>query len=148
MEIQSVGVSTAQAKELSSQVLDIIGLKGELTDVPPGASRSEQEPERLYRITHPWSLSGAPEADMERAMQRLREQLPRHRWKVLEYGPGKSKAGYLELTANSEKYKFSVNVMFKDARKPGAVEASLNKTSALRVSLVSAYFRTPEGEHP
>ncbi|WP_370419476.1 hypothetical protein AB8O64_14015 [Streptomyces sp. QH1-20] len=146
-EVRDVDDARNVAKELSSQILDAIGLKGKTSEPGPGVSPCEEDSKHLYKIRHPWSLWGVPEQDMERSMERLKDELPKRGWKVASYGRNKSVAKNLELIAESTKFKFSVNITFMDKRRSSEETAArAGKTSGIVVTLVSACFRVPEGK--
>ncbi|GHF37188.1 hypothetical protein GCM10010218_18440 [Streptomyces mashuensis] len=145
--VQEIDIAKGQAKELSSEIYDALGLQGQVSKSGPGVSPCDQDPEVLYKVFHPWSVWGVSEQDMERSMQRLKDDLPRRGWKVVEFGPGNTGARYLELTANSTRRQFSVNITFIDARRsaPGSPSSRKYNPSGIRVHLTSACFRVPEG---
>lgn len=147
LDVRDVDDSRNVAKELSSQILDAIDLKGKTSEPGPGVSPCEEDPKHQYQIRHPWSLWGLPEQDMERSMERLKDELPKHGWKVASYGRDKSVAKNLELIAESTKFKFSVNITFMDKRRSSKETAARSgKTSGIMVDLVSACFRVPDGK--
>ncbi|MFI1400157.1 hypothetical protein [Streptomyces sp. NPDC020681] len=136
----TLGVDEARAKtkSVSGQIFDMIGLgQARTTEPGPGVSTCEQDPDHLFLSRHPWSLYGVPAAELEQGFQRLRETLPKKGWKVVEYGPNKSAAKTLELTADSEKEHFSVNAELR----VGADE----KQPLILVNVVSGCYRAPEG---
>ncbi|MFF4225693.1 hypothetical protein ACFYZH_22925 [Streptomyces abikoensis] len=145
--VREIETSRAEAKELSSQIFDAIGLKGQISQPGPGVSRCDKDPKVLYKIRHPWSLWGVPEADMEKAMERLNDELPKRGWKVTSYGRDSSRAKNLEIIADSKKFDFSANITFMDKRNPSQeAPADLSKTSGIVVDVVSACFRVPDGK--
>lgn len=146
-QVREVASVRAEAKELSSQILDAIGLKGRVSEPGPGVSRVDDDPEHLYKIRHPWSVWGVPEQDMERSMDRLKDELPKRGWKIVSYGRDKSLAENLELVADSVNSKFSVDITFMDKRRSSKYDApNASKESGIMVNLESACFRVPEGK--
>jgi hypothetical protein len=134
------------ARELSSQLLDAMRLEGEVTEPGPGVAECEgMSPERYFVVRHPWSVYGVPVPDMEAAMERLRDDLPGRGWEVTKYGPDKSPSRSLEIFADHKHgdKQFSVNIRLFDERGKNADHVSM-----INVTLVSACFRTPEGEEP
>ncbi|MFI1797026.1 hypothetical protein ACH427_06640 [Streptomyces sp. NPDC020379] len=143
-EVESV---RTEAKDLSSQILDAISLKGRVSEPGPGVSRCDEDPEHLYKIHHAWSLWGVPESDMERSMDRLKAELPKRGWKVASYGRDKSLAKNLELVADSINFKFSVDITFMDKRRSSEYDAPhASKESGIMVNLESACFSVPDGK--
>ncbi|MGW2327143.1 hypothetical protein ACWC5C_15395 [Streptomyces sp. NPDC001700] len=141
---RSVPQAREQARTLSSEIFDVIGLNGETSKPGPGVSQcTDKDSDKFYKIHHPWSLSGIPIEDLKKGMTRLKEDLPKKGWKVVKYGPNNSKAKNIDLTADSKKQPFSVNIeLFDKSDKPG--EGRNN--SLIYVDLVSACFQVPEGE--
>ncbi|MEU2869956.1 hypothetical protein ABZ769_12225 [Streptomyces olivoreticuli] len=141
-EVESV---RGEARQLSSGLLDAIALKGDVTQPGPRiASCGDKDTDSFYKINHPWSIGGVPVGDMKRAMERLRDDLPKSGWKVVKYGPDSSPSKSLELLANSTERKFSVNISLHDGSK--AESSGAAKESRILVFLVSACFRVPEGK--
>ncbi|WP_240139252.1 hypothetical protein [Streptomyces sp. MUM 178J] len=129
----------AKTKSVSSQIYDMIGIKGGKTTEPgPGISTCEEDPEHLILSRHPWSLYDVPQDDLKQGFQRLREELPKRGWKIVEYGPNKSAAKTLELTADSTTERYSVNAELH-------VDGPASETPKILVHVVSGCFRAPEG---
>lgn len=146
-ETRDVSSVRDEARELSTQLRNLMGLKGKVTKPGPGVDLcGDQDPDNLYVIRHPWSLYGAPVEDMKKAMERLSLELPRHNWKIVRFGPDSSPSKSLELIANSTKGKFSVDITLFDQRNDTGDAPSASKVSLINVELVSACFRTPHGK--
>lgn len=129
-----------RTKEVSSEIFDMIGLPRAKT-TPGGASAStcEEDREHLFKIRHPWSVYDVSEAELKQGFERLRQALPTKGWKVVSYGPNNSKAKSLELTADSEEERFSVNAeLWVGSTDP-------KKKNLILVNVVSGCFRAPEG---
>ncbi|MEV4744445.1 hypothetical protein [Streptomyces sp. NPDC049555] len=145
--MKEIDAARGEAKVLSSQVLESIGLKGRTSSPGPSISRCDEDPRHLYEVVHSWSLWGVPEADMERSMERLKDELPKRGWKVVSYGRDTSLAKNLELIADSTAYKFSVNITFMDKRRSKQYDSpKASKESGIMVVLGSACFRVPDGK--
>lgn len=132
-------------KERSSRLLDLMALKGTLSKGGAGVSRGcgDLDPETHYVVFHPWSLKDVPEADMAKAMERLREGLPKQGWKILSYAPNDSPARTLTLKAEYEKndQRYALEVEFWDERgRPG------DHKSLLSVDVVAACHQVPKGK--
>lgn len=135
----AVDDARAKTKSVSSQIFDMIGLKQAKTTEPgPSISTCEEDPERLFLSRHPWSVYGISPEELKQGFQRLKENLPKEGWKIVEYGPNKSAAKTLELTADSEKEHFSVNAELR-------VGGSSEKTPLILVNVVSGCYRAPDG---
>ncbi|MEU1806217.1 hypothetical protein [Streptomyces sp. NPDC019937] len=141
---RSVSQAREQARSLSSEIFDVIGLNGETSKPGPGVSQcADKDSDKFYKIHHPWSLSGVPIEDLKKGMTRLKEDLPKKGWKIVNYGPNNSPAKNIEMTADSTKQPFSVNIeLFDNSKKP----AGEKRKSLIYVDLVSACFQVPSGE--
>ncbi|MDT3396818.1 hypothetical protein RKE29_09210 [Streptomyces sp. B1866] len=132
-----------EAERLSSQILDIIDLRGKVSEPGPGVALcGEKDPEQFFTIHHPWSLTRVPVVDLGQAMVRLRDGLPKMGWEVTKYGPDGSPSRSLELIANSTRVQFSVDIIFYDESKQSKPTGS----SMIHVDLSSACFQVPEGK--
>ncbi|NKI44651.1 hypothetical protein [Streptomyces physcomitrii] len=132
-----------RASEKSSQILDLIGIdEGKVTEPGPSVTPCKEDPEHLYRTGHPWSVYGvSSEEVLRKGFQRLREKLPRHGWKIVEYGPNSSKARTLELTADSTKDRYSLNVELRVS----SPTAGKERNPLILVHVVSGCYRAPKG---
>lgn len=140
VKTRSVEEVKAETKDVSSEVLDVIAVKGEVSEPGPGVAACEgRDRERFFRMLHPWTLTAPAGDELERAMERLREELPKRGWKIVEYGRNSSRAETLELTADHTGKKFSVNVEFW-------AESGGKRKPMLVVNVVSACYSTPSGE--
>ncbi|MFC8725064.1 hypothetical protein [Streptomyces bacillaris] len=139
---RSVDEVDAETKQISSQILDIIAVKGVTSKSGPGVSTCDgAERGKLFLMRHPWSLTGASDAELAKAMTRLKEDLPKHGWKIVGYGPNSSKAKSLELTADHIEKKFAVKVELWEKNSGGD-----SNEPTLLVNVVSACYQVPEGE--
>lgn len=133
-----------EAEAVSSELYDIIGLRGKVTGEGPGVSLcGEKDPEKFYVIHHPWGLTNVPIEDLKKGLDRLKENMPKRGWKIVSYGPDTSPAKNLELIADLTKKDFSVNIGLLDRTKRTEPDAP---KSMIFVDLVSACFQVPEGE--
>ncbi|MFQ6146236.1 hypothetical protein ACLMNJ_24700 [Streptomyces seoulensis] len=136
----AVDQARTKANHLSSQILDMIGIKdGKVTEGGAGVSLCDDDPDHLYRMRHPWSIYEVAPDKLEAGFQRLREILPKNGWKVVAYGRDTSANKNLELTADSEKDPFSVNASLR------ITGASGNQQPMLQIRVVSGCFRAPKG---
>ncbi|MEK8144917.1 hypothetical protein NKH18_35455 [Streptomyces sp. M10(2022)] len=69
-------------------------------------------------------------------MEQLKEELPKHGWKIVKYGPNTSKNKDLTLTADNDKKKVSVKVTHMAKFDP----------ATLSLDLVSGCYKVPDGE--
>ncbi|KOG51996.1 hypothetical protein ADK76_33870 [Streptomyces griseoflavus] len=143
-DTREVSTARREVKGISKEILELMGLQGRVND--RGAGRSgcgDGSPSKYYVIHHPWSLSDVSIDDMKRAMERLKDELPRSGWNITSYGPDKSPSASLELVADSAKKKASVSIRLLDRTRrphPGA-------PSMIYVDLTSECFQPPKGKN-
>ncbi|MFI6059104.1 hypothetical protein [Streptomyces sp. NPDC051286] len=141
-DVPSAGTSTSLAaanetEKVSSELYDLIGIKGKTSNTGPGVSEcSGKDPEKYFQIFHPWSFTPASADQLGGVMERLKEELPKHGWKVVEYGLDTSKSKNLNLTADNDKKKHSVNI----------VEMAKIDPPSLSLMVVSGCYQVPDGE--
>ncbi|MFJ8546965.1 hypothetical protein ACIRFH_34330 [Streptomyces sp. NPDC093586] len=122
---------------MSSELYDLIGIKGKASDTGPGVqSCAGKDREKYFRIFHPWNFYPASPGELGEAMERLHTDLPKHGWKVVEYGPDTSKNKNLSLTADNDEKKYSVNVSHR----------AKNDPPKLAFFLVSGCYQIPDGQ--
>ncbi|WP_136015297.1 hypothetical protein [Streptomyces rhizosphaericola] len=139
---RSVDDVDAETKQISSQILDIIAVKGVMSKSGPGVSTCDGGKRgEMFLMRHPWSLTGSSDAELQEAMSRLKDDLPKHGWKIVGYGPNSSKAKSLELTADHVEKKFAVKVEFWEKDSGGD-----SNEPTLLVNVVSACYQVPEGQ--
>ena len=141
-EIPSVGTSTSRdasdaMEKLSSSIYDLIGVKGKASDSRPGVMDcADKDVKTYFRIFHPWSFYPASAGGLDEAMKRLRSELPKQGWKIVEYGPDTSKNKNINLTADNDAKKASVNI----------VQMSKNDPPKLSLTVVSGCYKVPDGQ--
>ncbi|MEU6658433.1 hypothetical protein [Streptomyces sp. NPDC046821] len=124
----------------SSQILDMIAIKeGKVTEPGPGVSTCDEDPDHLYKTRHPWSVYGVAPQKLRAGFERLKESLPEHGWKIVQYGPDSSANKNLEITADSENDRFSLNASLRITGESGKQEP------LLMVTVVSGCFKAPAG---
>lgn len=144
----TLGVEEARKKTMavSSQIFDLIGIKnGKATETGAGVSPCKEDPDHLFSSRHPWGIDGVSDEELTQGFARLKERLPRHGWKIVQYGPNNSAAKTLELTADSEKERYSVNAELLVANDSAKDHPSATEKSSILVTVVSGCFRAPEG---
>ncbi|TFI30943.1 hypothetical protein E4P36_03800 [Streptomyces sp. 4R-3d] len=141
-DLPSAGTSNSEdaadeAERVSSELYDLIGIKGKASDTGPGVSEcGDKDPEKYFTIFHPWTFTPASADQLEGVMERLKTELPKNGWKVVEYGRDNSKNKNLSLTADNDEKKYSVQIAYF------AKDASPN----LNLMLVSGCYQVPDGE--
>ncbi|OLZ62049.1 hypothetical protein AV521_43015 [Streptomyces sp. IMTB 2501] len=131
-----------KAKAVSSQIYELINIRtGKVTEPGPSIATCDQDPEHLYKTVHPWSVYDVSESELKAGFERLKKGLPGKGWKIVQYGPNKSKDKTLELTADSETEPFSVNVELWVS----SPTAGHEKDPKILVNVVSGCWRAPKG---
>jgi hypothetical protein len=124
-------------EKVSSEIYDLLGVKGKASESLPGVMDcSGKDTKTYFRIFHPWSFTPASASDLDEAMERLKGELPKHGWEIVEYGPNTSKNKNITLTADNDKKKVSVKV----------TEMAKNDPPKLSLNLVSGCYKVPDGE--
>ncbi|MFJ7071081.1 hypothetical protein [Streptomyces sp. NPDC101115] len=126
-----------QAEKISSELYDLIGLRGSATEPGPGVSEcAGKDPEKFFTVFHAWTFTPASPDQLEGVMERLKAEMPKHGWKIVAYGPDSSKNRNLTITADNDAKRYSVKIAHfaKDA-KPN-----------LNLFLTSGCYQVPDGE--
>ncbi|MBB5936737.1 hypothetical protein [Streptomyces zagrosensis] len=92
----------AEIGSLSSELLDMLRVKGKATPADPMAGPCgaiADAPESYRSVRHPWSLYGVDNKVLGVAMENLAEALPKHGWQVVKRGPAANKNRSLEILA-------------------------------------------------
>jgi len=138
MKVRDGDTVKAEVAKASSQILEILALKGKVTDTGAMTTRCTDydSDEEVYRARHPWSVYQVPFADLEKAMSRLRDELPKKGWKVVKDGVDDSPAKSPQIVAESNGQEFAVDVRLLDERKYG------DDPSLIEVTVESACYRS------
>ncbi|MEV0447212.1 hypothetical protein [Streptomyces sp. NPDC050600] len=128
------------AQRTSSQVLDMIALKGKVTEGPPLPLPCDgYEPEgEVDRADHSWSIYDLPYEELEQAYNRMRTTLPAHGWKITEDGPNESVAKTPTMRAEAPDGDYAVELQLMDNRKDPKAKTKV----LLGVTVVSRCFQT------
>ncbi len=137
-----VEMAREELRALSDQLLELAAPAdgATVTDPGPGVDVCAEDPdrERLFTLYHAWGVHRLPRADLERAMDRLRQHLPAEGWLVTEDG----------VLNNANR---SPRLLLEHPGLHTAADITLagrGDDSQLRVTLQTACFSTPEGESP
>ncbi|WP_329068570.1 hypothetical protein [Streptomyces sp. NBC_01429] len=129
------------AEKTSSRILDIIAVKGAVSEPGPGVTTCEgADPGRLFTVYHPWSITGSSDEELGKAMRRLKSELPGEGWEIVQYGPNSSRDKTLELTADHAEKKLGLNVELWEQS-----EGEDGKPKLI-VNVISACYQAPDGE--
>ncbi|WP_225825149.1 hypothetical protein [Streptomyces naphthomycinicus] len=141
-DVTQVGTSTssdaADALEaVSSGIYDLIGVKGEASHGRAGVEECpDHDRDTHFKVFHPWSFYPASASDLDEAMQNLKERLPKHGWKIVEYGPDTSKNKNIVLVADNDQEKAGVHI----------AKMTKRERPKLSLTLVSGCYKVPEGQ--
>ncbi len=140
---RSVDDVDSETKKISSEILDIIAVKGKLSEPGPGVSACEgdERGEETFMLRHPWSLTASSDGELSKAMARLKEELPKNGWEIVKYGRNNSASKSLTLTADHKERKFGVHVEHWEKNSGGD-----SNPASLVVTVVSACYQVPDGE--
>ncbi|MFI0976122.1 hypothetical protein ACH4SP_03730 [Streptomyces sp. NPDC021093] len=141
-EIPFAGTSTSSdaadaMEKVSSGIYDLLGMKGKASDSQPGVMDcSGKDTKTYFRIFHPWSFKAASVSDLDKAMERLKSELPKHGWEIKSYGPDTSKNKNMNLIADNDKKKVSIDV----------TNMAKGDAPMLSLDLVSGCYKVPDGK--
>ncbi|MEU6403584.1 hypothetical protein [Streptomyces sp. NPDC046985] len=140
--VLGVDEARAKAKGVSSSLYEMLGMPAaKVTQPGPGVTSCDEDPGHLYKTAHPWSVYGVSEDALKAGFERLREELPKKGWRIVDYGHEKSEAKSLFLTADSERDRFSVNAVLMVSTPTNPHE----KDPLLMLNVVSGCWRAPAG---
>ncbi|NSC23564.1 hypothetical protein FM076_21375 [Streptomyces albus subsp. chlorinus] len=126
-------------KKISSEILDLVALKGAVSKPGPGVVPCEgKNADKYYRMLHTWSVtpSGSDAVKLDEAVRELKESLPRRGWDIKRYGPDGSANKNVNLVADHDEKKFSVDITSSPKENP----------PMLIVSVISGCYKVPPGE--
>ncbi|MFD8421335.1 hypothetical protein [Streptomyces sp. NPDC059466] len=141
-DMPSSGISTSSdaaenTKKVSSQLYNLIGLKGKASDSGPGVKEcGKRDPEKYFQIFHAWSFTSTSPERFEGVMEQLKSKLPKQGWNVVKYGPDSSTNKNLSLTADNDEKKYSVNITYQAKDNP----------PNLNFFIVSGCYQIPDGQ--
>jgi hypothetical protein len=141
-DIPSAGTSTSSAaaddlEKASGEINSLIAVKGEVSARGAGVMDcAGKDREKYFRVFHPWSFYPASPDQLDEAMTQLKQELPKHGWTIVQYGPDRSRNKNLTLTADNDARKSSVRIT-QDAK---------NDRPKLSLMLVSGCYEIPAGQ--
>ncbi|AKN70856.1 hypothetical protein QR97_14460 [Streptomyces sp. PBH53] len=140
--VRSAGTSTSRdasdvMEKVSSGIYDLIKVKGKASDNRPGVQQCPgKDRDKYFQIFHPWSFYPASAADLDVAMEHLKEGLPKHGWKIVEYGPDTSANKNVVLIADNDEKRAGVHITQMKKRNP----------PKLSLTVVSGCYQVPDGQ--
>ncbi|MFI1866226.1 hypothetical protein [Streptomyces jumonjinensis] len=135
---KSVRDANRDTKQISSEILDLIKIKGKASETGPGVSEcgDGKDREKYFQMYHPWSFTPRSGEQLAGVMERLKKELPEHGWKIFEYERDSSRNKNLNLGADHDERKFSVII----------IHLAKNTPPKLSVRVVSGCYQVPDGE--
>ncbi|MFE9354106.1 hypothetical protein ACFYPB_07840 [Streptomyces olivaceoviridis] len=141
-DVTYAGISTSSdaadaVVKASSGIHDLIEVEGKPSDGSPGVQGcAGKDRDTYFRIFHKWSFYPASAADLDVAMENLKEGLPKQGWKIVQYGPDTSANRNVVLIADN------------DGKRAGVHIAQMKKRNAPKLSLtvVSGCYQVPDGQ--
>ncbi|WP_030221766.1 hypothetical protein [Streptomyces bikiniensis] len=135
--VSTTSRATDTTQKVSSELYDLMGLKGKATQPGPGVMEcSGKDPEKYFTTFHSWTFTPASPGELDGVMERLRKELPGHGWKVVGFEPDSSRNKNLTLTADNDAEKHSVKITHWAKDQP----------PKLNFFVVSGCYRVPDGE--
>ncbi|WP_370413113.1 hypothetical protein [Streptomyces fradiae] len=141
--LPSSGISTTHdaadaAEKVSSELYDLVGVKGMATKTGAGVGHcgSDKDPEKYFTVFHPWSFVPAAPAQLEGVMERLKNEMPKHGWKIVSFGPDTSKNKNVTIVADNDAKKFSVEISHH----------AKDDEPKLSIFVTSGCYQIPDGE--
>ncbi|MFH8435128.1 hypothetical protein ACH4A3_07845 [Streptomyces sp. NPDC018007] len=121
---------------VSSQIYEYAGVPGKASEPGPGVKECEgKDPERFFRVFHPWNFQPGSTADSDLAMENLRKKLNSGDWVLKKEYRDNSRNENLNLVADNDAEKVSVwIVQYRDRAKP-----------SLGITTTSGCYEVPEG---
>ncbi|WP_240503059.1 hypothetical protein [Streptomyces prasinopilosus] len=134
----STSSDAADATErVSSGIYDLIGVKGKASEsYSTVVDCSGKDTEKHFRILHPWSFYPTSADDLDPVMERLKEELPKRGWRIVEYGPDTSKNKNIRMTADNDEKKFSARI----------VKMAKSEPPMLSLDVISGCYKIPAGQ--
>ncbi|MEU6060615.1 hypothetical protein [Streptomyces sp. NPDC047097] len=140
--LPSAGTATTdaaadQAEKVSSELYDLIGLQGKATNTGPGVSEcSDKDAEKYFTVFHPWTFTPKNPDELTGVMERLKEEMPKHGWMIVSYGPNTSKNRSVTLVADNDRKKYSVEITHWANEDP----------PKLNLFVTSGCYQVPDGQ--
>jgi 5'-3' exonuclease len=141
-DIPSSGTSTStdaaqEAETASGELFNLIEIKGKASDTGPGVKEcGKKDRQRYFQIFHSWSFTPTSPQQLEATMERLKENLPKHGWEVVNYGSDTSRNKNLSLRADDDTKKFSVDITYR----------AKDNTPHLNFFVISGCYQIPDGK--
>ncbi|MEU7556230.1 hypothetical protein AB0B01_28540 [Streptomyces sp. NPDC044571] len=127
-----------KAKIVSGRLLEMTGVKGrvtegKVTEPGPSVSRCRAYGDDLFSTSHPWSVYGLSEQDVDTGMANLRKGLTENGWKITKDGKAKTKDQDPEIIAENKAEGFDMVVT--------GLKKTAHGDTMLNFTVVSACYR-------
>ncbi|WP_158717799.1 hypothetical protein [Streptomyces sp. NRRL F-2664] len=99
-----------KTKEVSSSLLEMTGVQGKVTEPGPTVTRCREYGDDLFSLSHPWSVYGITDEQVDTGMAALRTQLVANGWKITKDGKANSTAQSPEIYAENDSQGFAMVV--------------------------------------
>ncbi|MEU3601493.1 hypothetical protein ABZ714_22645 [Streptomyces sp. NPDC006798] len=141
--LPSSGISTIsdarnETEMVGAELLGLIRTEGEHS--PGGVRITEcgdgKDPEKYFQTFHPMNFFPKAPEKLAGVMEQLKAELPALGWKIVQYEYDTSQNKNLNLTADHDEKRFSVNIVHK----------AKDKRPSLTLHVISGCYEVPEGE--
>ncbi len=99
-----------KAKEVAGRLLEMTGVNGKVTEPGPSVSRCGEYGDDLFSTSHPWSVYGLTDDQVDTGMQNLRKALGDNGWKITKDGEARSADREPEIYAENKADQFAFHV--------------------------------------
>ncbi|MFF6970046.1 MULTISPECIES: hypothetical protein [Streptomyces] len=136
--VSSLDDARTETELVSSELFGLIKVKGKADE--GGARISEcgdgKDPEKYYQTFQPSTFYPESPDQLAGVMEQLKAELPAHGWRIVEYEYDTSRNKNLNLTADHDERRFSVNI----------IHLAKDEQPSLSLHVVSGCYEVPEGE--
>ncbi|WP_055693845.1 hypothetical protein [Streptomyces prasinopilosus] len=133
----TVDEAVSAVKEVSSEIYRFAGVPGKASEPGPGVKQCEgKDPDTYFTVYHPWNFAPTKPADLDVAMENLKEKLDTGGWVVKKMYRDNSPNKALNLVADNDAKKVSAWI----------VQYAEDETPSLGINVASGCYRVPPGE--
>ncbi|MEU9087789.1 hypothetical protein [Streptomyces sp. NPDC048357] len=99
-----------KTKQVSSNLLEMAGIKGKVTEPGPSVTRCREYGDDLFSMSHPWSVYDITDEQVDTGITNLRTALNENGWKITKDGKANSQAQDAEIYAENNAEQFALHV--------------------------------------
>lgn len=103
LPVRSPSAVEDEVSSLSSQVLDMVKVKGKVTEPGPYSSSCTDDGKKGVWVRHPWSMYGIDNSKLGEGFSNLKRSLPENGWKIVKDGDDGSRNKNPEIKAAHQK---------------------------------------------